>query len=83
MLYRGLDHFKADRGDLLQPLPRFAAFKVRISGNPGAQQGDRESHRRAGASGLEPEHLAIDLVLQMLAPELRNGASLVRHFRLT
>ena len=79
-LERGLDHFHADGTNLLEPVLLVAAGGHGAGGHPGAEQGEGQVERGAGTAGLESEHLAVDLVLQGLAPQRagemrRRGAS--------
>src|ERR1035441_5637289 len=65
-LQRGLDHLKADRGYLLQPISLLTAFRTRVSGLPCIQQRKCESHLGYRTAFLQPEHLVVDLIFDPL-----------------
>ena len=71
----GLDHLDADGADFMEPEALLAGGEG-FGGHPCAEQGEGEIERGAGAAVLEAEHLAVDLVLQGLAPRRARGMRL-------
>lgn len=67
-LQRGLNHGQTDGADLFEPLPFSSACRLCVRGYRSAQKSNGKIAFRAGPMGLQPEHMAIDLILEPVVP---------------